>query len=200
MKKETMIWGIAIVLVVVAVFVTKNNELNISSQNQPGLTSQIQLNTNSLISSEDNSAWIEPKFRQSATDFSLSDLNGNRVSSKGLQGKNIYINFWATWCPWCVKELPDIEKVYQKYKDKSLVILAIDLGEDKETVNKFIQQNNYHFNVLLDSVQTVAQRYNISSIPVSIFIDKNGKIAQRITGAMKEDQIIADIDKLMNEK
>ena len=93
--------------------------------------------------------------------------------------------------------MPDIEKVYQDYKDKNLVILAVNMGEDKITVDSYIKQSNYHFNVLLDSDQSIAQKYNISSIPVSIFIDTNGNIAQNRIGAMSEDQMKSIINALI---
>lgn len=74
----------------------------------------------------------------------------------------------------------------------------VDIGEDKTTVSNFIKENNYHFNALLDSSKRVAQQYSISSIPVSIFIDKSGNIAQKQVGAMTENQMKAIIDKLLS--
>jgi thiol-disulfide isomerase/thioredoxin len=193
MKKNILIWGIALILILIAFFVTNRNSFSNNTINQSSSASQNQ----SAIGNLNNAILIDTKSRQKAIDFTLTDLNGNKVSLKDLKGKNVYINFWTTWCTWCKKEMPDIEKVYQEYKGKNLVILAVNMGEDKNTVDNFIKQNNYHFGVLLDSDQSIAQEYNISSIPVSIFIDKNGNIAQKRVGAMSEDQMKSIVDELI---
>lgn len=199
MKKTIIIWGAALILIIIAVYVTNQNRISNANQKQSSsISAQIQssVDTN-LNNNQDNATLIDTNSRESATDFTLTDLNGNKVNLKDLKGKNVYINFWTTWCTWCKKEMPDIEKVYQKYKDKNLVILAVNMGEDKATAGNFINQNNYHFKVLLDSDQNVSELYNITSIPVSIFIDKNGKIAQKRVGAITEDQMKAIIDQLI---
>lgn len=135
---------------------------------------------------------------QTAPDFTLLDLNGNKVSLSDFRGKNVFLNFWATWCPPCKAEMPDIEKVYQKYKNDDLIVLTVNLGEDSSTVKKFIDKSNYHFMVLLDSKQAVAEQYNIASIPTSYFIDPEGKIAARRIGSMTEKQMEEYIGKLIN--
>lgn len=191
MKKNIIIWGFAVILAVIAIFVTSKSKIDVSGINQISSASTINQSVPSLISGQS---------RQKAIDFTLTDLNGNSVSLKKFRGKNVYINFWTTWCPWCKKELPDIEKISQEYKDKNLVVLTVDIGEDKATVGNFIKENNYDFNVLLDSDSSVAQQYSISSIPVSIFIDKNGNIAQKNVGAMSENQMKAIIENLLVEK
>jgi len=180
-------------LIITAFFVTNKNNLSNNNTNQSSTVTQNQRTD----SNSNNTILIDAKLRQQALDFTLTDLNGNKVSLKDLKGKNVYINFWTTWCSWCKKEMPDIEKVYQDYKDKNLVILAVNMGEDKITVDSYIKQSNYHFNVLLDSDQSIAQKYNISSIPVSIFIDTNGNIAQNRIGAMSEDQMKSIINALI---
>lgn len=122
------------------------------------------------------------------------------MSLKDLRGKNVCINFWTTWCPWRKKELPDIEKVAQGYKDKNLVVLTVDIGEDKAAVSNFINENHYDFSVLRDADGSVAQQYGVSSIPVSVFIDKDGNIASKNVGAMSEGQMKTTIEKLLTEK
>lgn len=196
MKKNLILWGTAIVLVLVALYVTKyyNKESNnpvlqsTSTQTTSSQTAQGQVVSSSFDSTG-----------QEAIDFTLTDLDGKKVTLSDLKGKNVYINFWATWCPWCIKELPDIEKVYQEYKDKDLVILAVDLGENKDTVKSFIDQNKYNFKVLLDSDQTVAQAYNINSIPVSIFIDKDGNIAAKRVGALTAEEMQSYVKELISK-
>lgn len=124
-----------------------------------------------------------------AEDFKLKDLNGKEVSLSDFRGKNVYLNFWATWCPPCKAEMPDIEKLYQETKDSDLVILAVNLGEDDPTVKAFIEENKYNFRVLLDSKQNVAAKYNINAIPASFFINKDGTIISKKAGAMTLEEM-----------
>lgn len=131
-----------------------------------------------------------------AEDFTLLDLEGNEVSLSDYKGKKIFLNFWATWCPPCKAEMPDIEKVYQETKDSDLVILAVEIGEPLETVKSFIDENDYNFKVLLDIDQSVASTYNISSIPTSFFIDEDGYIIEKRVGGMNEDQMMEYIETL----
>lgn len=196
MKKNLIIWGTALVLVFVAIYVTKYN--NTSGSNTLFQNSPVQNNTSQSSSqgaSSDNSKTNGEK----APNFTLTDLNGKKVSLEDFRGKNVYLNFWATWCPPCRNEMPEIEKVYQQYKDKDFVVLAVDLGEDKDTVKKFIEQNKYNFNVLLDSDQTVAQQYNISAIPVSYFIDKQGNVVSKRVGALSEQEMQSYVKQLIEK-
>jgi len=113
-----------------------------------------------------------------------------------FKGKPVYINFFATWCPPCRSEMPDIEKMYQKYKDRGLVVLAVDLNEDKATVQNFISQAGYTFKVLLDQNGVTSSDYNTSSIPVSVFVDKNGGIIATRVGSLTESEMEGYIAKL----
>ncbi|MDW8802899.1 TlpA disulfide reductase family protein [Clostridium sp. A1-XYC3] len=99
------------------------------------------------------------------------------------------MNFFATWCPPCKEEMPDLEKLYQETKNSDLVILAISGGEDKATVENFVKENNYNFKVLLDPDGVANISYNISSIPTSYFIDENGNIVNKRTGLMTLNQM-----------
>lgn len=119
-----------------------------------------------------------------AMDFKLKDLNGNEVSLSDYKGKKVFLNFWATWCSPCRSEMPEMEKLYQETKNSDLIILAVNLDEDKETVQKFMSSNKYNFPVLLDTDNIVASKYRIVSIPTSFFIDKEGNIADKHIGPM----------------
>ena len=136
--------------------------------------------------------------KEKAIDFKLKDLNGKDVSLNDFKGKNVLLNFWATWCPPCKAEMPDIEKLYQENKNSDLVILAVNLGEDKQTVKSFIEKNKYNFDILLDSDQDVAIKYNIVSIPTSFFIDKEGNIVSKKIGAMTLEEMKSYINLLNN--
>ena len=118
-----------------------------------------------------------------APNFKLPNLEGETVSLSDLRGKPVMLNFWATWCPPCREEMPFIQQVYEQWSDKGLVVLAINLGESSAKVKEFMQSYGLSFPVLLDTKEDVAQKYNIRGIPTTVFIDKNGIIQVRITGA-----------------
>lgn len=142
---------------------------------------------------------IGEKILEKAPDFKLKDLNGKEVSLSDYKGKNVLLNFWASWCPPCRAEMPDIEKLYQETKNTDTVILAVNLGEDRDTVKSFIDENKYNFDILLDSDQRTAAKYNISSIPSWFFIDKDGNIVTSHIGAMSLAQMRSYIQLLENK-
>lgn len=111
-----------------------------------------------------------------APDFTLENLEGEQVTLSELKGKNVLINFWATWCPYCVKEMPDLDKLYTENKDNDFVVLAIDVGEPKSDVEKYLSENPYEFPVLLDKDGKISMQYLVRGIPTSYMIDKEGNI------------------------
>ncbi len=92
--------------------------------------------------------------------------------------------------------MPDIEKIYQEYKDKDLVVLAVNVGEGQDTVKSFIDTHQLSFPVLLDSKTEAARIYKVSSIPVSIFINKEGIIAAKRVGLMTHEEMEAYVAEL----
>lgn len=118
-----------------------------------------------------------------AKDFTLEDLKRSAVSLRDFEGKVIFLNFWATWCPPCRIEMPAMEKLWQKFKDEDFVILAVDLREAREKVSSFIKENGYTFPVLLDSRGAVANIYGITAIPTTYLLDPRGRIVGKALGA-----------------
>ncbi|MFL0245748.1 TlpA family protein disulfide reductase [Candidatus Clostridium stratigraminis] len=196
-------WIIALSIIIVvggALFTLYNyNKTNLSNTNK-----ESQVLNKSNTSTDDisnNSASPSSKFnidipRQKALDFKLKDLNGKEVSLSDFKGKRVFLNFFATWCGPCKSEMPEMEKLYEETKDSDLVILAVDLAESTETVRNFINNNNYNFKILLDSNNTAAEKYQISSIPTSYFIDKDGNILDKHIGSMNIEDMKIYIDKL----
>ncbi|MGI6451028.1 MAG: TlpA family protein disulfide reductase [Desulfitobacteriia bacterium] len=119
-----------------------------------------------------------------APDFTLTDLEGKRVTLSDLRGKNVFLKFWTSWCDPCKDEMPDLVQIQQEYEEQDLVVLTVNTGEDQDTVKKFIEENGYTFQVLLDSDLTVARLYNTSNIPVSFFINKEGIVVEKKEGLM----------------
>jgi len=133
-----------------------------------------------------------------APDFQLQNLDGQTVSLGNLQGKPVLINFWATWCPSCVSEMPYIQEIYEEWSDKGLVVLAINIGESSSKVEEFMQSHNLSFTVLLDTKQNVAQKYNFQYIPTTFFIDKDGIIQEKVIGPFQnKTQIENRLSKIM---
>ena len=118
-----------------------------------------------------------------AKDFTLGNLEGSLVSLKDFQGKVVFLNFWATWCPPCRAEMPAMEKLWQKFREEEFVILAVDVREGKEKVSSFVKENGLTFPVLLDSRGGVANTYGIRAIPTTYLLDPEGRIVGKALGA-----------------
>jgi len=117
--------------------------------------------------------------RQKA-DFTLADLQGKSWHLRDLQGKVVLVNFWATWCPPCRKEMPDLQALYDKYKDQGLVVLAIS-DEMAAKVVPFIAEKKIGYPVLLDPGRKVTELFQVEGIPKSFVYDRDGKmVAQSI--------------------
>jgi len=118
--------------------------------------------------------------RRDRADFTLTELGGKSWTLKEQRGKVVVLNFWATWCPPCRKEMPDLETLYRQFKDQGLVILAIS-DEDAGKVKPFIAQRKITFPILLDPGRKVNELFQIEGIPKTFVYDRNGKlVAQSI--------------------
>jgi peroxiredoxin len=140
-----------------------------------------------------------PKLNQPAPDFNLKDLEGRQVSLSDYKGQVVLLNFWATWCGPCRKEIPDIRAVYNSYKDKGFAVIAVDIGETATVVSPFVKQFEMNFPVLLDSNMAVARQYEAFSIPTSLFLDRQGVIREIRIGAMPQSVIEQAVTKLLKE-
>jgi peroxiredoxin len=119
------------------------------------------------------------RVRQQA-DFSLSDLQGKTWTLSQLRGKVVLVNFWATWCPPCRKEMPDLQELYDRFKDQGFVILAVS-DEDAGKVKPFVAERNVTYPILLDPGRKVNELFQIEGIPKSFVYDRKGAlVAQAI--------------------
>ena len=118
--------------------------------------------------------------RRQQADFTLTELDGKTWTLKELRGKVVLVNFWATWCPPCRKEMPDLETLYKQFKDQGLVILAIS-DEDEGKVKPFIAEQKVTYPILLDPGRKVNELFEIEGIPKTFVYDRSGKlVAQSI--------------------
>ena len=117
--------------------------------------------------------------RQNA-DFTLTDLHGQAWHLQDLRGKVVLVNFWATWCPPCRKEMPDLETLFNKFKDQGLVVLAIS-DEEAVKVTPFVAERKISYPILLDPGRKVNEIFQMEGIPKSFVYDRSGKlVAQSI--------------------
>jgi thiol-disulfide isomerase/thioredoxin len=119
-----------------------------------------------------------------AADFKLLDMEEKTHTLKQYRGKVVLINFWATWCPPCIREMPSLEKLYQKLKGKPFVMLAINQWEDEERVFEFMGQLNTipTFPILFDPDSKVSAAFGVQGLPSSYIVDKQGRIVYRAKG------------------
>ena len=118
-----------------------------------------------------------------APDFTLTDMEGQQVSLSQYRGKIVILNFWATWCPPCREEMPSMEALYQKFKERGFVMLAVNVDENGESaVKKFLQKTPYTFPILLDSDNVAQNLYGVFRFPESFIIDREGIVVEKIIG------------------
>ncbi len=134
-----------------------------------------------------------------APDFTLTDQYGNPHTLSDYKGKVVFLNFWATWCTPCQKEMPDIEALYQEYNQNQddIIILGVanpqstsypfnqDVSEDK--IISYLEDHDYTFPVLFDETGDILSQYYISSFPTTFLIDKNGNIVGYAPGMLQKD-------------
>ena len=118
--------------------------------------------------------------KRQAADFTLTDLKGQSWHLRDLRGKVVLVNFWATWCPPCRKEMPDLQALYDKYKDRGFVVLSIS-DEEAAKVSPFVAERKITYPVLLDPGRKVNTAFVVEGIPKSFVYDRDGKlVAQSI--------------------
>jgi len=127
--------------------------------------------------------------RPEARDFTLKDLDGKNWRLSGLRGKVVLINFWATWCPPCRRELPSLERLWRLLGSESFVVLAIDVGEDADTVFAFtgMLEPAPTFPILLDRDSAVLGNWPVKGLPTTFVVDKKGRIVYRAVGGREFD-------------
>jgi peroxiredoxin len=118
-----------------------------------------------------------------APDFTLTDLDGRQRSLSAFRGKVVFLNLWATWCPPCRSEMPSIEGLYSAFqKDSDFVVLAVSEDSDVKSVPAYVRENHLGFPVLLDPRNLVGEAYDVSGLPESFVIGRDGRIVAHHVG------------------
>ena len=120
-------------------------------------------------------------------EIQLKDVFGNSVRLSDYRGKIVFLNFWATWCPTCVIEMPSKEKLHRRLKDKEFVMVAINLQETPARVKSFFNKLELSFTSLLDSSGEVGAGFAVNALPTTFVLDKNGRIIGKALGPREWD-------------
>ncbi|MER0284415.1 cytochrome c biogenesis protein/redoxin [Clostridioides difficile] len=153
-----------------------------------------------------NKSGAKDEERIKSIDFTLTDQYGKTHKLSDYEGKVVFLNFWATWCPPCKEEMPHIEQLYKDYKknDEDVVILGVaspNLGREgsREHVINFLKEEGYTFPVALDEDGALAYQYGINAFPTTFIIDKEGYVTQYIPGAMDKETMASFIENQRNK-
>lgn len=173
---------------------TSNNDLEDDSNKQDTI-----IEPQEEVSDEDTSEGLNPIINDDtvdiaigleAPDFTLTNLNGDEVSLSDYRGNIVMLNFWATWCHWCDVEMPDLNNLDKENED--VIVLAVNVMEDEKTVNKYLEDGGYEFEVVFDNEGQIAKIYLVNGLPNSYFIDKDG-ILQYVYPSMMTAEHMSEI-------
>jgi len=136
-----------------------------------------------------------------APEFTLEDLKGSKISLSDLSGKVTFLNVWATWCAPCKREIPDFIEAYEQYKDKGLEIIGISVDDISQSkVLQFTEKYKINYPVAMTTSKLTKDYGPFRAIPVTIIIDKNGKIRHRQIGQVDKKFVETWFTKLVEEK
>jgi peroxiredoxin len=139
-----------------------------------------------------------PLIGNQAPDFLLRDLDGRQVKLSSFKGTMVILDFWATWCPPCVREIPHFVELYEKYGNRGLVILGVSTDrKGVSVVNSFVRRHKVNYPILMADVKVKEAYGGIRSIPTTFVIDKTGKIQRRYVGYRDKAVFEADIKALL---
>jgi len=179
MKKNYLTLAAA-VIVIIAVIVTIQNPLTSKEESQFG-----------IVEPEVSTANVGLNVGNIAPDFVLPDANGDAVKLSDYRGKVVFVNFWASWCPFCVDEMPDIQNSAKSFGDK-VTVLFINRGEKQGTGTSYINFRlpvKIEYPILWDKDESVSKVYILYGMPVSYIIDESGMIKDRKFGPLTREEI-----------
>jgi len=131
-------------------------------------------------------------------DFTSKDVNGNTVKLSDYKGRVVLIDFWATWCPPCGELTPVLNNLYEKYKNRGFVVLALTPEENTNTIKSYMKEYSVTYPVLITDMKTV-RWYGVISIPASFLISRDGRVAEKHLGVTWDimQELSSEIEKLL---
>lgn len=138
-----------------------------------------------------------PHVGSPAPDFTAIGLDGSSINLAAYRGHPVWITFWATWCPPCRAESPDIEAAYVRYQGQGLVVLAVNVGEDPGTVRDYVQRLGLTFPVVGDPTTDVAALYRVNGLPTHFFVDASGVLRDSRMGEMTPASIQQELARII---
>lgn len=144
----------------------------------------------------DEAANIGLAVGNTAPDFTLQTLEGKPARLSDFRGKPVFVNFWATWCPPCRAEMPDMQKLYENMDIEILAVNLTDTEKSEESVASFIAEIGLTFPVLMDPKGEISTAYNVKAYPTSYLLDAEGKISHITYGAMTYNVMVQEFEKM----
>jgi cytochrome c biogenesis protein CcmG/thiol:disulfide interchange protein DsbE len=136
-----------------------------------------------------------------ASGFTLRAFDGGEVALQALRGQVVVVNFWASWCyPACYEEAPMLERAWQAYKDRGVMMIGVNIQDKEEPAKKFIAQFNFTFPNAPDPAGRVSVDYGVYGVPETFFIDRAGRVRHKHVGALTDEILKRRLDALLGEK
>ncbi|WP_150270980.1 redoxin domain-containing protein [Paenibacillus tepidiphilus] len=134
-----------------------------------------------------------------APGFKLYGLDGTLHTLEDYKDKAVVLNFWGSWCAPCVKEMPVLQAGWEKYRERGVAVVGVNVAEDRATVENFVKQVGIDFPVIMDKDRDAVQSYGVSPLPTTFFINKNGKVANIHIGQLDANVLDTQIRKLVGD-
>jgi len=119
---------------------------------------------------------------QPAPAFELDNLEGKMRTLKDYEGKVLVVNFWATWCPPCIKEMPSLQRAWEQTREHDIAIVAVNMGETPEAIERFLRRFPVEFPILLDRDVKVADAWDVRGLPTTFVLDPTGRFVFKVAG------------------
>ena len=199
MNRKTKFLLASVIVALIAFFIIlEKDEENVETVNDETINNEIEDNSEEVEQDLDQKSIQAEEVDRGAPEFTLENLDGEQVSLSDYKGKIVFLNFWATWCGFCVKEMPDLDKFDKEHEE--VVVLAVDVMEEEGKVREYIEEGGYDFDVALDLDGQISRDYLVSAYPTSYFIETDGTLIGRVAGLLEYDQMLEILDSIKSDR